>query len=701
MPLMTKIRDNLTKAFAIFAGIFVVYIVLDWGMDITGQMQASRARMSEEIGSINGEAILFTKFSELVHNTAQNQKNQTGVEPNEEQLRTIRDQIWNQLVEQQLYEEQSKRLGIKVTNQEIVDWVRGDTPPEFLRQQFTDSLGNFNRQAYESAIQNPQNRAIWIQIEDILKRQRQQDKLRSIVMASARVSEEEVKQKFIDQNIKYEAEYILFDPNILVKDDEIQISEDDLRRFYNEHSQEYKVDASRKLKYVSFKEIPSKSDTEAVVNEINELLKRATLGANFEELAQTYSETPSSDAFFKHGELTPEKETALFAAKVGDIVGPIKEGDGYHLMKVLEFRDGKDEFVRASHILIKIEGTDSAAALQKAKDILIRLKKGENFSDLALQYSQDPGSATKGGDLGWFGKNRMVKEFETAAFKTKVGQVTGPVRSPFGYHIIKVTGRDSREVKFTNIHLNIRTSSQTKELLYSQAEDFAAQAKDKGFEVVAEELNYTVTETPAFQKGGIVPGIGMNTSINRFAFSNKRGSISDVFTTTDAYIVCMISEVREAGIRPFEELKSALEARVKRQKKMDKIKTLAAEVLQKLSPNESLEKVTDYYANLSAQRVAPTTLGVPIPGIGRDLGFVGSLSGLRVGEISQPIEGSRGYYIVKLLSMSPFDTTMYNIQKEGIRNQLLSERQNRIFAEWFENLKKNADIIDNRDLFYR
>lgn len=702
MPLMTKIRERMATFFAVFAGAFVIYIVLDWGMDLTGRKQAARAREAQEVGSINGQTILFTEFSEMVRTAAENQKNQTGVEPDEEQLRALREQIWNQLVEQKLYEDECKRLGIVVTDQEIVDWVRGDNPPDFLRRQFTDSLGNFNRQAYESAIQNPQNKNVWLQVEEILRKQRLQEKLRSAIMASARVSDEEVKQRFMDQHIKYDAEYLFFDPNIFVKDDEISVNEDDLRKFYNEHSEEFKAEASRKLKYVLFREIPSKADTDAVVNDMNELLNKAKAGADFIELVKTYSELPFNDAFFKHGELSPEKESAVFSAKAGDIIGPLKESDGYHLIKVLEFQNGKDDFLRASHILLQVEGTDTAGTLKKIKEILAELKGGKDFSELAQKYSQDPASAVKGGDLGWFGKGRMVKEFEEAAFKAKINHVVGPVKSPFGFHIIKVTGRDSREVKIADILMAVRMSSRTREEILAQAEDFAAQAQKEGqFEEIAKQLNYTVSETPSFQKGALIPGIGSNLSANKFAFTKQKGDISNAISTNNGYAVFMISDVREAGIKPFDEVKSSIEPRVKREKKMEKVKGIAETVRSLLQPTDELQKVVSQYPNLVAQRLSQITLSGFIPGIGKDLGFIGGISALNAGDISQPIEGMRGYYIIKLINKSSFDTTMFNAQKEALRTQMLNERRNRIVTEWFENLKKNADIVDNRDVFYR
>jgi parvulin-like peptidyl-prolyl isomerase len=701
MPLMTKIRESMTTFFSVFAGVFVVYIVLDWGMDITGRRHTKQLAESQEIGTINGQAIPTKEFTELVKQATDNQKAQTGTEPDENQLRTLRDQVWNQMIDQKLYDDEIKRLGITVADKEIVDWVTGENPPDFLQKQFTDSTGTFDRVRYDATIKNPKNKDIMVRVEDALRKQREREKLQSVILASVQVPEGDVLEKFIDNNIKYDADYILFDPNILVKDDEVKVSDDDLRRFYNDHSEEFKVEATRKLKYVQFNNAPSKSDSESVINEIADVKKRALEGMDFLDLAKTYSETPLADTYFKHGELSQEKESAIFSAKSGDIIGPMNEFDGFHLIKVLDFRNGKDDFLRASHILITIENNDSVKALKEATKIAAEIKHGGDFAELARKNSKDPGSGQRGGDLGWFGKGRMVKPFDEAAYKAKVGQIVGPIRTQFGYHIIKVTARDNREVKIADIHTQIRVSSQTKSDIEQHAQDFQYLAKEGDFVKEATQSKFTVAETQPFQKNGVIPGIGQNSSLNKFAFTNKPGSVSNVITLQNSFGVFMISEAKEAGIRPFDELKASLEARVKREKKMEKVKTIASELRQSLSGNDELQKITAKRPDLPVAHAPSFTLGGSVPSIGHDPGFIGGISSLNVGEISKPFEGQRGIFIAKLTGKSPFDSVAYKAQVDGLRSQLLAEKRTRYLSEWSEQLKKAAEIVDNRDLFFR
>ncbi len=702
MPLMTKIRENLATFFSVFAGIFVVYIVLDWGMDITGRKQASRMIESQEVGKVNGQPILWKDFSEYVQRTLDNQKAQTGNDPDENQVRMIRDQVWNQLVDNILYDEKIRELGIKVTNQELIDWVRGDNPPDFLRQQFTDSTGTFNRQLYDATIMDPKNKAIMARVEEALRLQRLREKLQSVVTAVVQVDESDIRQRYIDQNIMFDLDVAFFDPNVLIADDEVSIADIELLDYYNDHSDEYKVEATRRLKYVRFDERPLKADSEEVYSTLLDVKKRIDAGSDFNELSTTFSETPSTDSYFKHGELPPDKERALFgSSKKGDLVGPVLLTDGYHLLKIVDFRPGTEEAVHVSHILIKTNPSNPDSALKQAEQIISVVRRSGNFSELAKKHSEDAASAIDGGDLGWIRKGRMAKSFEDAAFKAKPGEIVGPVLTTFGYHIIQVHRKDKSEVQFKDIHMQVRPSTKSRNDIAQRAQDFAYLAKDGKFEKEAELSKYEVLETQPFQKGSSISGIGINNTVNKFAFSNKLGSVSDVFSLTDAIGVFIVSEVKDAGIRPYEDLKTTIESRVRREKKIAKVKNIAQQLKATLTPKDSLQILKAKNPKVTVQSATAYTFSGYIPGIGRDLGLLGGIAPLQPGELSNLIESQRGVYIVKLLNKTPFDTLAYKAQAITLRSQLLTERRNRYFTEWSDAIKKEADIVDNRDQFYR
>jgi len=684
--------------FAVFAVMFILYIIFDWGMDFLGR----RSRQAGDIiGKVNGQSIHSKELSDMIRNLAEAQKRQTGKDVDEESSEQFRNQAWTMLVNQILIDDELRKLGISVTDQELIDWVRGDDPPEFLKRQFTDSTGTFNRVAYEGALNDPQNSAVWVQIESALKKQRLQEKFQSALQATIRVSEGEVHDRFIDENLHLNAEYVLFEATRMVRDSDVVVTDDDIKKYYNENQEEFKQRATRRLKYVVFQEVPTREDTASVVRDLNEFARQAKSGSDFLQLIKTYSELPLSQAFFKRGELSTVRDSAAFSSKLGEIVGPLQDADGFHLLKVVEERNGKDAVIRASHILLRLPTTkDSVEVWKKARELTQRAKKGEDFAKLAREFSAD-GSASKGGDLGWFGKGRMVKAFEEAAFKARVGEVVGPVRSQFGLHIIRVTGRSNREVKIADLFLSVKPSSQTRTAIRDQANDFSYLATHGDFDKEASLSKYQVAETPPFSKGTVIPGIGFSDEVQRFAYEKKLGDVSEALKTPTGYGVFKISEVKEEGVRPISEVKETIHPKVLLKKKIAKVGEYAKQIRSKVQPTDSLGVVSKLDSTLKVTKTGDFTPNAWLPNLGRDNDFIGRVLTLKAGEISQPFAGQRGYFIVKLLGRTEPDSARYQAQKKTLEDQLLQEKRNRYLGEWMNTLREKADIVDNRDRFYR
>jgi peptidyl-prolyl cis-trans isomerase D len=712
MPIMTRMRDSMPVILFGLLIAFLITIIFEWGMDYMGMRGGGG---SDVVGKINGVKVKYQEFSEMVKAAADNQKAQTGTEPDENALTQIREQVWNSLVTQHLVDEELHRMGITVSDQELVNWVRGETPPEDLRRNFVDSTGNFRRDIYEQFLANP-NQFVrdpegrdanfgskWLkQYETNLRQRKLQEKLQSILLASVRVNEGEVRQRYDDQSRTYSAMYALVDANQMIPDSSVSVSDADVRAYYDENPDQYKMEATRKLSYVLFLERPSASDSTVREKDINDAAQKAKAGVDFLQLVSTYSDKPDSGAFFKHGDLNAVVEKEVFAGKPGTIVGPIQDDNGYHLFKVLEERNGKDEFVHASHILITLDpGSDTTATKNLAKTIARDIQAGKDFGTLAREYSKDQGTAKNGGDLGWFGKGRMVPDFDKAAFGARPGQVVGPIRTPYGLHIIKVHGRDARELKLAHIDMKITPSSQTKNDLYDRARDFAYNARETEFKKEAQQLGFEVRESQVQEKSTVVPGVGMLPQVVRWAFANKVGTVSEPYSIPTGSVVVALTEVKDAGVKPFDEVKEQARPLAVREKKIARAKEIAAALRQKLAAGDSLTKVTTFNPAVRVQELPSFSLGTSIPGIGRDPFFLGAVAGLQPGQISQAVQSQRGAYLVQLLNVSGFDSVAFNTQREGLKSRLLQEKRNRFLSEWLTKLKDKADIEDNRDQFFR
>lgn len=689
-------RNNMPVILIGLVLVFIITIVFEWGMDYLGI-----SRRSDAVGKIEGRKISYQEFSELVRQQTEQYKQQSKQEADENALRQIRDQVWNNLVTQALLERETKKAGITVSDQEIIDWVRGENPPEFLVQQFRDSTGQFRRDSYESALNDPRNREIWVKVEKALREQRMAEKMQSIVFSSIRISQGEIKDRFIDQNVKANLQYAFFDPNKFIADSKVTVTDDDLKKVYNDNTEEFKVQASRKIKYVFFSDQPSAKDSQDVFDQINSVLSQAKSGISFDELQKNYAETSPKPAFFKHGELTKEKESAVFSAKVGDLVGPVSDGEGYHIFKILEEKKNNDAFVKASHILLSAGTPEQETAAKKlAGELIARAKKGEDFASLARQYSTEPGASQSGGELGWFGKGRMVKQFEEAALNGRPGQIIGPVKTQFGIHVIKIEGRDNREVKVSTISIPVKASSRTRDDAFQRAQDFAYVAKKGNFDTEAKSLGLQVQETPDFQKGMMVPGLGFFESINKYAFKSSVGDISEAYPVNNGYAIVKTIEIKKEGVKSFDEVKTSLQPRALHTKKMLQLKELAQKLFASLGAGGDLNSLASD-PNILIQTTGDFNVGGGIPSVGREFALNGIAKTGEIGKILPPVEGARGYYLVKILNRTSFDSTGFNAQKNIVSAQLLQEKKQRILTQWLEKLKETADIEDDREVFFR
>lgn len=696
MAMMAKMR-SLAPAFILtVGGLFVLFMVIS----DSNVLEALGGGRSNNIGSVDGMNITYQEFQNELDRAIENQKQQTGTDPDENQIEQIRNQVWDALVTQKLISKKIKEFGIKVSDQEVRNIILGDNPPEFLKRNFIDSVGNFNRKLYEDALFDPRNKEALVQAEDLVRQSRLTQKLQSMLMASVTVGEDEVLRRYLEQNTKINAQYALIDLN-LIPDDEIKVTDEDLRAFYDKNLNNYKIPAQRKLKFVLFKNVPSAEDSQMVFNNLNNVKKSLIAGdtTDFKNLIKIYSDNPSDlkDTVTVQT-LTPEIVTAFNNSKPGTVLGPFLTSAGYVLYNYLGSINSKDVFVRASHILINQFGSDQKNR-EEADKIYDRLIAGENFAKLAVEYSKDPGSASKGGDLGYFTKGMMVKPFEEACFSGKVGEILKPVKSDFGYHIIKVTDRTDKKYIVEKIVNQIKQSASTRDRMKNMAEDFSYLAKKNDFDEEAKLMKYQVQETPLFAENAVsVPMIGVNERLVKFAFSNSVNTISDPFKVPTGYVVVKIIESTNERYRPFEEFKPQLKIAVIREKKFEKLKAIADDIYNKIGGD--IEKVSSINPKVTVDSTGQFTPSGTIPKIGRDYGFINASMTLELNKVSKPIKGTRGYYLIDVTERTPFDKTDFEAKSTQIRNSLLQEKASSYINQWISNLKKDAHIVDNRDKFF-
>jgi len=689
MGMMTKMRSLAPWFIVTVGGLFVVFMVLS-----DSKIGDSMGRRSNDIGEINGEAIGYQEFASLMDRYREFQLQQNGQEIPESQMEQFRDQVWETLVTQKLMEQKIKEFDLIVADKEIEDLLIGPNPPQSVTQYFIDSTGVFNREAYDNAIRNPQNKVAVLQLEDQVRQQLLQEKLTSLVNASAFVTDEEIKRKFVDDNIKMNADYVVVTLSVAT-DSTLQANDNEIASYYKSHKDDYKREESRKIKYVLFKTGASRGDTLGIEKNLNAILKKVEADTSgFKTYVEIYSDKPYAKDTLQISQISTAAQDLVANAAAGSYVGPLLTSEGYILYRVEKSIKSKDKLVKASHILIK-EKADADAAYKE-------LKAGADFAEMAKEKSQDPGSGIKGGDLGWFGKGQMVPEFEKAAFGGRIGRIQRPVKSQFGWHIILVKDKTDKKYVVESIVNKIVPSATTIDRIYENASDFQYLADENGFDEEAKGLDFQVVESPELKvDASSIAGLGANRSLLLYTFANDEGDIGPVFKFQSGYVVAMVSEVIEAGYQPLDDVKNRVKSVATRDKKSSKELSIAQDIRAKIGDSGDLNLATEVFSTAKVASVANFSTAGSIPTIGREFAFSQTAYNSPVNVVSDPVQGNRGSYIIRVTNKTAFDSTSFSLQKNTIRTTILNQKKSALYSQWLVDIKEEADIVDNRFNFYR
>ncbi len=350
---------------------------------------------------------------------------------------------------------------------------------------------------------------------------------------------------------------------------------------------------------------------------------------------------------------------------------------------------------------------DSAGVEETARQLADRARAGEDFARLALDYSEDPGSGPDGGNLGWFGKGQMVAPFDEAAFGAKAGEIVVPVKTQFGYHVIKVEDRredeDGPKVSARHILLKVEISPQTHSRLRSRANIFSFDVADSSFEIALKSHGLASTSSPPLRIADkyLPPPVGMLRRVVRFAFETEEiGLVSDVIENERCYLVARLAEIRPKGVQPLEEVRGSLERIARQEAASEQATLIMASIQQQLAAGIQWQTVADSFPEATYAAGITAKLNGSFNGIGRSPILTGTLKILAPGQVSDAITLERGEVIVRLVDRKEPDWEQYAADREGEHQRLLNRRLNSIWNDWLADLKKQAQIIDNRHVFF-
>lgn len=347
---------------------------------------------------------------------------------------------------------------------------------------------------------------------------------------------------------------------------------------------------------------------------------------------------------------------------------------------------------------------DSLAVKDRVQSLYQDLLAGADFAKKAEDLSQDPGSAQKGGDLGWFGKGRMVPEFEETAFKTPVGQIAEPVLSRFGWHIIKTT--DSRtvdgkdEVSASHILIRIEPSEGTLQKMKIDSNQLYDLAKLNGLEAAALALGMKVEETPPFQeKDGFIRNIGRDEKLITFAFQNPVGAVADIFyaPSGDAF-VCAVSAELPVYYTPFEDQKQQIQNQATKTMRGYHMDQYVQNFIKNLTPDQYLS-----WAERDSVMVVEITghkAGDNVSSIGKVPAVEKALFETAEGSFSPLISEPNRWFLVQVTKRSLPDLAVWEKDKKQLVKAARDEFQQKHLNEWYVGERQKVSITDNRAEYY-
>ncbi len=372
------------------------------------------------------------------------------------------------------------------------------------------------------------------------------------------------------------------------------------------------------------------------------------------------------------------------------------------------YQDNREDFLQPSTaevLLVEFSRTpepeDSAAALARARELRQQLAMGANFEELAQEESADKASAASGGDLGWFERGDMAPEFEAAAFDLGIGALSEPVLTNFGYHLIKVTGREDERVRASHILLPIQLRGESEDKLLAAVDRLERVALREGLQAAIDSTGAVSRQVMLVVDSDFVPGIGPFAPASDWAShdSTAVGDLSPVYETNEGFHVFELVERVPESYVPFLDAQAAIRRRLTLEKKKETARRLADQLASELKQGATLESVASE-RNLSVQVTPLFTRLEFVPGIGQANSVIGTAFGLQPNEIAGPIEAANQLYFIQVSERVEPEREAFASAKEGLRARLIVQRRQTAVEEWLREVREQADIKDwRRQLF--
>ncbi|MGD2034137.1 MAG: SurA N-terminal domain-containing protein [Bacteroidales bacterium] len=699
MAIIQSIRNRAGLLVAVIIGVaLLAFLVGDFLL--SGGFIYQKSKMN--IAEINGKKITYPEFQKLNQHYEEILKIQYQTSSLDEDMRLgARNQAWEDLLQDNVLFREYEKLGLAVDDQEFSDLIQGPNPHQLVRQMFGDpQTGVINRLQLTEFLSRidqltGEQKTLWVYYEDMITKERLYTKYQSLISQGLYVNKLEAQRRQNQLNNSVDISFIQ-KPYTSVADSLASVSKGELNKYYKENRERFKQEESRNIRYVEFEIIPSRKDYHDAKAWIEDAY------SEFEEIEDVeqyinFNSPPYDPTNYKKGELPDTLDQFMFNARVGDVYGPYFEDDAYKLAKLAKINYLPDS-VRVSQIVLPVTQNNVNYMQMLADSLKTEIEKGANFARLARENSADP-SAQAGGDIGWIKEGYNGQYFSDSCFYAKKGDVK-ITYTQNGLHIVKITDV-STPVKKVQVGILVREvipSNETDQVYYTRAIEFATQNNTlEKFDAATKDGDPKAI--PVFDMKPLdeeVPGLAGSRYIVHWAFQAEEGSIiDDIRDYGGKYVVAVLTKVSHKGYAPIENVKTDLELEIIKDKKAE---IMSSEIEQAMNNTNSIDELASEL-NLdvhSATGIRFSSFSVPVAG--NEPKLIATAVNLDLNELSSPIAGENGVYVVNVDNINDTANEFDNLQMT--KNYIRRSYSNRAMRSTFQVLNEMADIKDHRANFY-
>ncbi|WP_439182352.1 peptidylprolyl isomerase [Carboxylicivirga taeanensis] len=677
------------------SGLLIIVIAIGLLAFLLGDLMSSGdsifRRRNMQIAEINGTSVSYPEYQSYVTELEDYYKlNARSSALDENTSYQIREQAWNQMVQDIIMNEKYEDLGIEVTADEIFEMATGKNVHPQIRQMFTNpQTGAFDRAQVINFLQqknlDPNANFYWLFLEKQIKKERLFTKYRDLIKKGMFVTTAQAQAEAEAKANKVDFDFVV-KRYTSVPDSAVSVSEKEVKDYYNAHQNNYKQDAMRDVVYVSFDVKPSEEDRQMAAEWIeNSKVEFANPETDAIQYVNMNSESNYIDRNLKFEQLSSTLQGFVKGASVNEVYGPYLENDTYKLSRIVAIKQIPDS-VKARHILV------GDAAL--ADSLYALVKGGANFADIARKNSMDQGSAINGGDLGWFAEGMMVKPFNDACFENPKGSIV-KVESQFGTHIIHIQDKGKPVTKYNiaTLERNITYSTKTNQQVYAQAAKFAS------LNNTIEKFDEVITADNLVKRYGrsikandrTVNNLEQSREMVRWAFESDVNEMSPIFEFGDSYVIAFLTGAKEEGYQSVSAVRASIERKLRNDKK-------AEVIIKEMNSKKQGNDLNALASAINSEVMSASQIdfgAFQVPGAGVEPALVALATNAKVGEVSTPVAGNNGVYAVKVNNVTNNTVTV-----DAEKAQLSQSTGFKVDYQTTEAIRSKAEITDERSKFF-